>query len=437
MNLMLTQGNALRIPLADESVHCVVCSPPYWGLRDYGIGDQLGLEPTPEQYVANMAAVFREVRRVLRADGTVWLNMGDSYARNPGRGVKFEGPSNIIPQMNIDKLSGPEVPNGLKEKDLCGIPWRVAFALQADGWWLRSDIIWSKPNPMPESVTDRPTKAHEYLFLLTKSARYYYDADAVREEALVGDHPRNNNREWHDRGSMKRAHGADELGKNSGRNRRTVWHIATAPYSGAHFATYPPALVEPCIKAGTSERGVCPECGAPWERVVEKNRMSRPELPKDDPRYRPGRYIGKLTPIKGEMGDAGYTETTTLGWRPTCEHYPQVEDWCEYPDQKKMSDEEYALVCDPIRQWRDELVELWEPYESVPCIVFDPFAGSGTTLQVARALSRNGIGLDLSLEYLHLARQRLSLDALEAWGKAKKDGKAVTDLPMFGGQDES
>jgi hypothetical protein len=166
-----------------------------------------------------------------------------------------------------------EIPEGLKPKDLCGIPWRVAFALQADGWWLRSDIIWSKPNPMPESVTDRPTKAHEYLFLLTKSARYYYDADAVREGFESSDHsPRTSGINPDNLGRNDRGTGRAFFGNPSGRNRRTVWHIATAPYSGAHFATYPPALVEPCIKAGTSERGVCPECGAPWERVVEKTK---------------------------------------------------------------------------------------------------------------------------------------------------------------------
>ena len=186
-------GGDCRTVMAEmeaESVHCVVTSPPYWGLRDYGITDQLGLEPTPEQYVENMVAVFREVRRVLRSDGTVWLNLGtrtraatigrnddDTMPRPNGRGDRV-GTSTPGSQG-----TRPRAVRGLKPKDLVGIPWRVAFALQADGWYLRSDIIWSKPNPMPESVTDRPTKSHEYLFLLSKSPRYYFDADAVREQS--------------------------------------------------------------------------------------------------------------------------------------------------------------------------------------------------------------------------------------------------------------
>jgi hypothetical protein len=176
---------AVLASLPVESVHMVCTSPPYWGLRDYGSAGQLGLEPTPEQYVANMVAVFREVRRVLRADGTLWLNLGDSYAsHDPGgyREGEFLNPGGRPPvKGQARNRAGNYRPSGLKPKDLVGIPWRVAFALQADGWYLRSDIIWAKPNPMPESVTDRPTKAHEYLFLLSKSARYYYDADAVRE----------------------------------------------------------------------------------------------------------------------------------------------------------------------------------------------------------------------------------------------------------------
>jgi hypothetical protein len=172
-----------RVVLASlpaESVHTVLTSPPYWGLRDYGSPGQLGLEPTPEEYVANMVAVFREVRRVLRADGTLWLNLGDSYANDTKWGGSSGG-KHVAALHGQTGIGRQKVTTGLKAKDLVGIPWRVAFALQADGWYLRSDIIWAKPNPMPESVTDRPTKAHEYLFLLSKSARYYYDADAVRE----------------------------------------------------------------------------------------------------------------------------------------------------------------------------------------------------------------------------------------------------------------
>jgi DNA modification methylase len=229
----------------DGSVQTCVTSPPYWGLRDYGNDGQLGLEPTPDEYVANMVAVFREVRRVLADDGTLWLNLGDSYAGG-GRGG-LQGHS----------------PEGLKPKDLVGIPWRVAFALQADGWWLRQDIIWHKPNPMPESVTDRCTKAHEYVFLLSKSARYFYDAPAVSESAVTpagvtwqqrkAAGVASNNRGASQVGNV-RTHGSGDhnLTRQDGqRNRRSVWTIATKPYSGAHFAVMPADLVEPCILAGS------------------------------------------------------------------------------------------------------------------------------------------------------------------------------------------
>jgi DNA modification methylase len=300
--------------LSDESVHCVVTSPPYWGLRDYGtakweggnaecvhkqetqhqkqgatsqrqgrsnvdsqrnenfrnvcgkcgarrIDAQIGLEATPELYVARMIEVFREVRRVLRKDGTLWLNLGDCY-QGGNRGVfgTTRGGESNMQQSNLgsDTVGAPNrfpIP-GLKPKDLVGIPWRVAFALQADGWYLRSDIIWSKPNPMPQSVTDRPTTAHEYVFLLGKSATYYYDSDAIRES-----HARNWSGEKGLLGSGD-SRWAEQAGRHDcertkdpvfnplGRNRRSVWTIATNPYCGAHFATFPEALVEPCIKAG-------------------------------------------------------------------------------------------------------------------------------------------------------------------------------------------
>jgi DNA modification methylase len=212
--------------LPDESVHCVVTSPPYWGLRDYGHGEQIGLEPTPEAYVATMVEVFREVRRVLRKDGTLWLNLGDSF----------------------------------KDKNLIGMPWRVAFALQTDGWYLRQDIIWAKPNPMPESVTDRCTKAHEYIFLLSKSPRYYYDQDAIREEIKAGSGIRMRASK-HDgcRGDKIKNPTADITLKHyqeiKGANRRSVWEIDTQPFREAHFATFPPALIEPCVMAGCPKGG--------------------------------------------------------------------------------------------------------------------------------------------------------------------------------------
>jgi DNA modification methylase len=265
-HLTVYQGDCREVMAAmgPESVHCVVTSPPYWGLRDYGIGEKgIGLEPTPEAFVANMVDVFREVRRVLRKDGTLWLNLGDSYAGSgPNTNADFNernGHASGQRKQEIAKSSvRGYVGGGLKPKDLVGIPWRVAFALQADGWYLRSDIIWSKPNPMPESVTDRPTKAHEYLFLLTKSARYYYDADAVREPHTAGNIQQQLQ-------PAKKASGdgdgrpswvvAERYLNPAGRNLRSVWSIATAPYPGAHFATFPPKLVEPCVKAGCPEGG--------------------------------------------------------------------------------------------------------------------------------------------------------------------------------------
>jgi len=321
-------ARAVMAELPAESVHCVVTSPPYWGLRDYGTaswigGDeacdhaaakkktrydyaldsspiqqasrtgtdaqvgaylpecpkcgairqdsQLGLEPTPEQYVENMVAVFREVRRVLRSDGTVWLNLGDSYNTAQAGNTKPTGISQRNGRWDGGAVKhGRGLIGGLKPKDLVGIPWRVAFALQADGWYLRSDIIWSKPNPMPESVTDRPTKSHEYMFLLSKSARYYYDADAVREpwkpnaydiKRAAEDHPgyagKNDDPKW-----SNGIRGVPVGDPSTGRNIRSVWSIATQPYAGAHFAVFPPKLVEPCIKAGSPEGGVVLDCFA-------------------------------------------------------------------------------------------------------------------------------------------------------------------------------
>ena len=247
--------------LPDSSVHCCVTSPPYWGLRDYGHDGQIGLEATPEAYVARMVEVFREVRRVLRDDGTLWLNIGDSYfgaGRGPTHPTGFHGGDNgtAFPTKGVYSHST------LKGKDLVGIPWRVAFALQADGWWLRQDIIWHKPNPMPESVRDRCTKAHEYVFLLTKSERYYYDAEAVSEEA-VGPAGGNVVPVKGASDSLMRTrnglHAAQQRAREAGgyvtRNRRSVWTVTTKPYSGAHFAVMPPDLVEPCIRAGCHEGG--------------------------------------------------------------------------------------------------------------------------------------------------------------------------------------
>lgn len=246
--------------LEDGSVQCVITSPPYWGLRDYGCDGQIGLEPTPEAYVADLVEVFHEVKRVLRNDGVLWLNLGDSYngtCRGPSRnngtntgkeGAYFEG--KVLSEKSVNVL-------GLKPKDLIGIPWMVAFALRADGWYLRSDIIWNKPNPMPESVTDRCTKSHEYIFMLTKSERYYYDAEAIKEPVS----PHSDFSQWDggyspsDHASMgnNQRLGSGSRGDPSGRNKRDVWTVATQPCAEAHFATFPPKLIEPMILAGTKE----------------------------------------------------------------------------------------------------------------------------------------------------------------------------------------
>ena len=265
--------------LCDASVNCCITSPPYFQLRDYGHEGQIGLEETPDQFVAKLVEVFREVRRVLRDDGTLWLNLGDSYCG--GGGYAPDAPCNqrrasgeswgamnafSVREGEARKKTRPGyTPPGLKPKDLMGIPWRVAFALQADGWWLRQDIIWHKPNPMPESVRDRCTKAHEYVFLLTKSERYYYDADAVSEAVVCVRGPGNkkplkgveeDGQKHRTRAGLhKAAERWREGGPPSSRNRRSVWTVTTKPYSGAHFAVMPPDLVEPCILAGCPEGG--------------------------------------------------------------------------------------------------------------------------------------------------------------------------------------
>jgi DNA modification methylase len=252
--------------LEDESVHCVVTSPPYWGLRDYGVEGQIGLEATPEAFVTRMVEVFSEVRRVLRKDGTCWLNIGDSYNnRTKVRSTSHQPALNGFADDNWAERAargGVRMSHGMgdiKEKDLVGVPWMLAFAMRSDGWWLRSDIVWSKPNPMPESVTDRPTKAHEYVFLLTKSERYFYDHEAIREACSETSHGSPNiNVGWKNtsindpKGPLGKWTAED---KANGRNKRSVWSIATAPFAEAHFATFPPELPEICIKAGCPKGG--------------------------------------------------------------------------------------------------------------------------------------------------------------------------------------
>jgi len=254
--------------LPDKSVNCCVTSPPYFGLRDYGVDGQIGLEQTPDEYVAKLVSVFREVKRVLRDDGTLWLNLGDSYAGS-GKGSNPDGtphPSTLLGKQgtNTGTVTGKNMPQkasaiGLKSKDLIGIPWRVAFALQADGWYLRQDIIWHKPNPMPESVKDRCTKAHEYIFLLSKSPKYYFDSEAIAEEAKYkpgGSHDDVKQGGFNDKGPIPGSGQRSFRAIRETKNKRSVWTVATKSFKGAHFATFPPDLIKPCILAGCPKDGV-------------------------------------------------------------------------------------------------------------------------------------------------------------------------------------
>lgn len=427
--------------LPDESVHCAVTSPPYYGLRAYGTNPQvwdgdpecehewgselschhpgqveqskwktaetagkgqtagsgqycqrcgawkgeLGLEPTPSLYVQHMVQVFREVRRVLRDDGTLWLNIGDSFYGGKGsngnskarRSAAERGYQQSKGTMLIE--TGPlDMPiEGLKPKDLIGIPWMLAFALREDGWWLRQDIIWQKLNPLPESVEDRCTKAHEYVFLLTKSQKYFYDHEAVKEPAVtsveaqrIKNKTRHEKRGKGDQEGIYHARGeaAPFSNPRSTRNRRSVWTIPTKPFRGAHFAVMPPDLVEPCVLAGTSEAGCCAQCGAPYKRVIEKTTS-----------FEGGSGRAGRTPdeIEGKWGDKRYgknillgpvTSSSTLGWTPTCS--------CGNEDRS-------------------------------PCIVLDPFNGAATTGLVALQHGRRYIGIELNPEYVEISRTRL------------------------------
>ena len=236
-----------------KSVQMCVTSPPYYGLRDYGHPGQLGLEQTPEKYIAAMVEVFRCVRDVLRDDGTLWLNIGDSYAGGSKAGEKRPGSGRadgVVDDRGQRNRNGCGLVEGCKPKDLIGIPWMLAFALRADGWFLRQDIIWHKPNPMPESVRDRCTKAHEYIFLLSKSERYFFDSEAMREEAVKGAAGSSFNTGKTATHQLGRSSDAERV-EDGKRNRRSVWTVATRPYKGSHFATFPPALIEPCILAGS------------------------------------------------------------------------------------------------------------------------------------------------------------------------------------------
>jgi len=443
----IIQGDVLSVlkTLPDNFVQCVVTSPPYYNLRDYGtakwnggdpecdhsaakeksrydyslvsspiqddsrtgtdapkwkdicsscgaikIDSQIGLEKTPEEYVEKIVDVCREIRRVLRNDGTFWLNLGDSYNGSGKAGENSEYQVRHTefgkPSKEKSRFGKPTNIKGLKHKDIIGIPWRVAFALQADGWWLRQDIIWSKPNPMPESVTDRCTKSHEYIFLLTKSAHYYYDAEAIKEKALTDPGVTWDDRKkvgatagnWYASKNCQRAvHGDGSVGSNltpqdGKRNHRSVWNITTKPFKGAHFAVFPPEIPETCIKAGTSLIGCCPICKSPVKRVIKRNNPSKESNNGKDMTGGTAK-TGNPQTSKGLHRNNGgvYSSAVTDGWEKTCEH-----------------------IFDP-----------------VPCTVLDPFSGSGTTGFVAKKLGRDFIGIELNPEYIKISKKRLGLNS--------------------------
>jgi DNA modification methylase len=398
--------------LPDCSVHCCVTSPPYFGLRDYGCAGQIGLESTPDAYVAELVAVFREVKRVLRDDGTLWLNLGDSYASNTkGSG----GPSSIQDRNAGSRYNPRKFNHGVKEKDLMGIPWRVAFALQADGWYLRQDIIWHKPNPMPESVRDRCTKAHEYLFLLSKAPRYYYDADEMREEAIHSGRVVKASDPASAKNGQKGKFGATALGftqhdtaVGETRNRRDVWTIATKPYKGAHFATFPPDLIRPCIRAGCPPAGKRCDCDeiilsptgsgeiedpsmetgrAGMNRPRRENEGSRPitrrEQRHEAEEMRASRHKAEM---EAECGPAfaHYIRTDKSGARPLPESI-----------RRKFQD----------RGWITQAPPCPHPIEPAGTVL-DPFGGSGTTGEVAASEGRKAILIELNPEYVKLAKNR-------------------------------
>jgi DNA modification methylase len=358
------------------SVHTVVTSPPYYGLRDYGVTGQLGLEATPEAYLAAMVEVFRAIRRVLRDDGTCWVNQGDLFIN----------------------------------KQLQMMPSRFALALQADGWFIRSSIIWHKPNPMPESCTDRPTSAHEHVFLLSKRARYFYDSDAVREPLAAktfttfgcehrpqgndaGGNVKSDN--WGSSLAVRKPklNGAGEI---AGANMRNVWTLATEAFPGVHYATFPTALVERCIRAGTSERGCCAVCGAPWVREP------RPGLDLGD--YFGGDHTmaavaGMSMPAPNKLNGRRTAAAraaqppTTIGWRASCQCSADV----------------------------------------VPATVLDPFVGSGTTALVADRMQRHAIGIDLNTTYADMARTRVTDDCplFTSWAPAETDAEDERMRDLF------
>lgn len=380
MMLTVLQGDNTQIlpTLPAESVQCIVTSPPYFGLRDYGLPPTdwpaveyapmaglepitipamsccLGLEPTPVAYIGHLVYVWRLLHRVLRADGVCWLNLGDSYAGSGGmEPYRRTSSGKLMPQQ------GPALAAGLAQKQLIGIPWRVAFALQADGWYLRSDVIWNKPNAMPESVQDRPTKAHEYIFLLAKQERYFYDMNAIREA---------HSRDWRNETINETQHVVTERkdkgnrqgsGGPAGRNKRSVWTVATSPYTGAHYAVFPEALIEPCILAGSAAQA-CEVCGAPWLRMVERvaHAVNEKEAQRQQERC-DGVITGGTRAVTPSV--TARVERSARGFAPSC-------------------------ACAQIGSARS--------------VVLDPYGGSGTTGRVALKHNRAATLIELNQTYV-------------------------------------
>jgi DNA modification methylase len=400
-----------------RSVQTCITSPPYFGLRDYGHDRQIGLEQTPEDYIESLVGVFREVRRVLTDDGTLWLNLGDSYA---GSNKKVMADGTIVEGAKQRTSAGTmlgSIPksrpiDGLKPKDLIGIPWRVAFALQADGWYLRSDIIWHKPNPMPESVTDRPTKSHEYLFLLTKNVKYYYNHEAIKEPAIDGDHPRKVLKPYDSSGGSLAPHTglrkADGYG--STRNKRDVWTINTKPFKGAHFAVMPEALVEPCILAGSQPEGKRCDCDEVIATPIGTGII-------EDPTLLTGR-AGMNRPRRDDEGTRPITRREQRGHAeqlkasphrdqmeqeagPAFAHYIRTDKSGARPVRPALLDEWIE------RGWISEVPACDHP--SFPAdLVLDPFTGSGTVGVVAKRHGREFVGVELNPQYAEMAEQRIT-----------------------------
>jgi len=376
------QGDALEVlkTFESESVHCIITSPPYFGLRDYGVAGQLGLEKTPEKYVENLVKVFHEAKRVLKKDGTFWLNMGDSYGGS-GMGLSSKGFSKgpkAIDTRPMEMRPATVNKSVSMHKQLLGMPWRLAFALQADGWILRSDIIWNKPNPMPESVTDRCTKSHEYIFMLTKSERYYYDAEAIKEPTAPWNSSEGFKEAAYERRDNPQSGGfSHEDVEKSGRNKRDVWTVATQPCTEAHFATFPPKLITPMLLAGCPEF-VCNKCGKPKIRIIEhKNAVLE---------------LSTTAKLKREQGLATQTGGKQIS--------PASSKTIGYTD------------CDCEAGFSGG-------------IVLDPFMGAGTTGLVAKSLNRNYVGIELNPEYIKMAEARIAAPAKPEKKKRLSYKKAI------------